>query len=281
MSEPSGDTEGSWTEDFFAGAWLQVQRTIHPPETSAEQAEDLADLLDLAEGDRVLDAPCGEGRISLALGALGIETVGVDKSLPLLEDARRAAAERELPATFVELDLRQVDRLLDAGALVGTGEGQPFDAAVCIWGSFGYFGDGGVHGAQEGGGDLAFARAVASVLTPGGSFVIDVPGIEMLMARYNSRGWFDAGGVRVLEQRAFDPVEGVMHVEWTLIHGGSGPEGAGPAQVDVRHSRMRIYSAAELARLLARAGFRGFELYSDLGGSPWAPGDRMVLVATR
>ncbi|MCK6506964.1 class I SAM-dependent methyltransferase [Myxococcota bacterium] len=270
--QPDGPTH--WTETFFDGAWLDVQRSIHPPELSQQQAEDLCELLELEAGDRVLDAPCGEGRLSLALAELGLEATGVDRCVPLLEDARAAARVRDLPCRFEELDLREVGRLFDPG-----GEQPPFDAALCIWGSFGYFGDGGVHAFAEGGGggDLAFARAVASVLRPGGRFVIDCPGLEMLMARYQTRGWFDGGGVRVLEQRAWDPLEGVMHVEWTLVKGGE----EGPAEVSIRHSAMRIYSAPELARLLSKAGFRGFDLCSDLAGGEWKPGDRMVMIATR
>lgn len=264
-----------WTETFFEGAWLDVQRAMHPPQQSAQQAEDLCELLELDAGDLVLDAPCGEGRIALALAELGMDTVGIDTCQPLLDDARQAAADRKLSARFEALDLRKADRLFSLGG-VGQPFDQPFDAAVCIWGSFGYFGDGGVHawsGQDPGGGDLDFARAVATVLRPGGRFVIDTPGVEMLMARYQSRGWFDGGDIRVLEQRAWDPLEGMMHVEWTIIRESG--------EITMRHSSMRIYSAPELARMLSRAGFRGFELCSDLAGTTWAPGDRMVMVAAR
>ncbi len=263
------DGPSHWTEDFFQGAWLEVQRRIHPVELSRQQAGDLSELLQLEPGERVLDAPCGEGRLSLALAEQGMQTVGVDRCRPLLDDARREAERRGLDCRFEELDLREVDRL---GGL----EGDPFDAALCIWGSFGYFGDAGVAEGGMAGGDMAFARAVAQVLRPGGHFVIDCPGLEMIMARYSSRGWFDAGPVRVLEQRAWDPLEGTMHVEWTLVH--ELPEGP---RIETRQSAMRIYSAPELARLLSRAGFRRFDLFSDLAGTEWKPGDRMVMVAER
>lgn len=258
-----------WTDNFFQGAWLEVQRRIHPIEQSRQQAGDLSELLQLEPGERILDAPCGEGRLSLALAEQGMVTTGIDRCRPLLEDARREAARRGLDCRFEELDLREADRL-------GGSDADPFDAALCIWGSFGYFGDGGVGEGGQGGGDLAFARAVAQVLRPGGHFVIDCPCIESIMARYSTRGWFDAGPVRVLEQRAWDPLEGVMHVEWTLVH-----EREDGVAVETRHSAMRIYSVPELTRLLGRAGFRRFDLFSDLGGSEWKPGDRMVLVAER
>ncbi|MCB9780689.1 MAG: methyltransferase domain-containing protein [Alphaproteobacteria bacterium] len=277
-----------WTESFFSGAWLDVQRALHPPELSAQQAASLCELLDLQPGDRVLDAPCGNGRIALALARLGLQTVGVDRCRPLLEDARAAAQADGLDATFHELDLREVHRLARTGPGGSFGGGDIdgfqgagwFQAALCIWGSFGYFGDGGlgaVGSDLQGGGDLDFARAVAQALPPGGFFLIDTPCIEQIMAQYQGRGWWDVGGVRVLEQRAWDPIEGVMHVEWTLIRG----EDDGAAEVELRQSEIRIYSVPELARLLTRAGFSEVDVVSDFDGRPWTPGDRAVVVATR
>ncbi len=270
------DGPGEWTDAFFGGLWLDFQRAIHPPEQTAAQARDLVELLSLEPGERVLDAPCGEGRLSLALAADGLDVTGIDRCGPLLDDARRQAAARGLDVRFVDCDLR------DAGSLVDpVGGDDAFDVALNIWGSFGYFGDGGVHGgaaAQPGGrGDLDFARAMASVLRPGGIFLIDCPGIETIMNAYSSRGWGEAGGIVALEQRAWDPVEGVMHVEWRLV----ADDGAGKARVELRHTHMRLYSVPELCRMLAAAGFSSFDLISDLSGRPWHPGDRNIVVATR
>ncbi len=267
---------GEWTEDFFGGIWLDFQRTLHPPELTARQAEGLIELLAMEPGERVLDAPCGEGRLALAFAQRGMDVTGIDQNQELLADARGRATTRGLAARFEQCDLRDAGRLVDP-----VGGDDPFDVVVNFWGSFGYFGDGGVQAAADparaGGGDLAFARAAASVLRPGGFFVIDIPGIERIMNGYSSRGWSRAGDITVLEDRAWDPVEGVMHVEWTLIRQ---PADA-PPQVELRHTHIRMYSAPELCRLLARAGFSSFDLFSDPDGSPWSPGDRMLMVATR
>ncbi|RME27260.1 MAG: class I SAM-dependent methyltransferase [Deltaproteobacteria bacterium] len=273
---PGQREPGEWTDSFFGGLWLDFQRAIHPPEVTAAQARDIVELLGLEPGERVLDAPCGDGRLALALAAEGLDVTGIDRCAPLLQEARRAAAARSLAVRFEECDLRDADRLVDPVA----GD-DPFDVALNIWGSFGYFGDGGVHGgaaARPGGrGDLDFARAVASVLRPGGIFLIDCPGIETIMNGYTGRGWSEAGGVVALEQRAWDPVEGVMHAEWRLV----ADDGEGNARVELRHTHMRLYSAPELCRMLAAAGFQSFDLVSDLSGRPWHPGDRNIIVATR
>ena len=55
---------------------------------------------------RVLELGCGTGRILLALIAAGIEAIGVDRSLPMLQRLRRDAAERALaPPPVVQMDI--------------------------------------------------------------------------------------------------------------------------------------------------------------------------------
>ena len=53
----------------------------------------------------VLDSGCGVGTASLALAAQGYEVVGLDRSASAIEQAKKAAAERGLIATFEVADL--------------------------------------------------------------------------------------------------------------------------------------------------------------------------------
>lgn len=52
---------------------------------------------------RVLDVGCGEGWLTRALTAQGIETLGVDAVAPLIEQARQAGGGRFAQASFAEL----------------------------------------------------------------------------------------------------------------------------------------------------------------------------------
>ena len=76
----------------------------------------------LRQGDKVLDIACGEGRNSVWLAGRGCEVLGVDISPLALEKARRLAAERGVPVTFLEGDIRHW-------------QWQPeiFDAVVCLF----------------------------------------------------------------------------------------------------------------------------------------------------
>jgi cyclopropane fatty-acyl-phospholipid synthase-like methyltransferase len=63
---------------------------------SDDDAAEIIGRLELPAGARVLDAPCGHGRISRRLAAAGLDVTGVDASLQSISMAR---AEPVAPAT--------------------------------------------------------------------------------------------------------------------------------------------------------------------------------------
>lgn len=87
---------------------------------SRRLATDEAILSALAEGApaRVLDVGCGEGWLCRTLAARGVDVVGIDASLPLVEAARAAGPGRYEHLAYEDLPAR--------GAALGT-----FDAVAC------------------------------------------------------------------------------------------------------------------------------------------------------
>ena len=61
--------------------------------------------LALQRPGRVLELGCGSGRILLPLCAAGIDIVGVDRSLPMLQVLRAEASQRGLKAPVAQMDL--------------------------------------------------------------------------------------------------------------------------------------------------------------------------------
>ncbi|HEX9082202.1 MAG TPA: class I SAM-dependent methyltransferase, partial [Holophagaceae bacterium] len=130
----------------------------------ADKAEDaevegpaLAALLDLPPGSRVLDLPCGWGRLQPFLAARGLRTVGGDLS-PL--NLHRHAQEH--PGALVRLDLRAL----------------PFRAACvegvfCAFTSWGYFATEAENRRQ--------IEEFGRVLKPGGRLLLDLVGRERLL----------------------------------------------------------------------------------------------------
>src|SRR6187455_2440446 len=98
-----------WFNAFFAGLWLDVQRGFWQAEGSEKHASLLERVLELRPGSRVIDVPCGNGRLTLALARRGHVMTGVDFTRVFLDEARASAG--ALPATFIERDMRQLDGL--------------------------------------------------------------------------------------------------------------------------------------------------------------------------
>ncbi len=240
-----------WFHSFFSGAYLDVQRHSWTTADTARHVDLVTRALALAPGSRIIDAPCGNGRLTLPLARAGHSVVGIDITASYLDEAREAARRDGVTATFIERDMRELADL--------TG----FDAVINFWGSFGYFDDAG---------NAAFVAAAHRALRPGGKLVIDGHVHETLLPRFQRRGWSQHGDVLVLEDRRFDIVNSCVESEWTFVVDG---------RVERKHISMRIYSGGELAALLRGAGFASVELL-DHELAPLAVGaGRALAVATR
>src|SRR5579875_2033589 len=108
-----------------------------------------------AQPKRALDLACGTGNVAEHLHAMGMEVVGVDVSPAMIEEARRKAAERQLPIRYY---------VQDAAALELPEV--PFDLCVSLFDSLNYI-------TEPERLAKAFQR-VAAHLVGGGLFIFDL-----------------------------------------------------------------------------------------------------------
>ena len=206
----------------------------------------LASLLALPPGSRVLDLPCGWGRLRPALLDRGYQVVGGDLS-PL--NLRRHA--REHPGQVLRLDLRHLP-LRDACA----------DGVFCAYTSWGYF-------ATESE-NLRQLQEFARVLRPGGILLLDLVGRSHLEAL-----------TRPLENRWMAFPEGYRErVRWSpdrrRISTDRILEGT-----KFRHD-IWIPGNEEVHAFLHLAGFQVLESCGGLDGRPWHPdAERWIYHAAR
>jgi len=234
-----------WREMFETPAWQAIQLAWEEADDADEVAARVERALGLAPGARVLDVPCGTGRIASRLAGRGLAPVGIDATEPFLGVARGAGV------AVIRGDMRtQVVR-------PGT-----FDAAICLWGSFGYFDDAG---------NLAQAAAVADALAPGGRFLLDTIVADSVLERFQPTASWTVGGVAVEEVRVYHEHTRRIETTWTFIRGD---------ELEVRTTFVRLFSVSELTDLLSTAGFASFQALDDDLAS-FAPGaDRLWLLAT-
>lgn len=109
---------------------------------------------------RCLDLGCGPGVLAADFAALGFDTLGVDGSARMIEEARAvAAAAGAARARFVHQDLRDFLR-----------EPQPGAALVVASSVLEYLDD-----------PVGLCRAVAALLEPGGAFAFSIPNRRSLL----------------------------------------------------------------------------------------------------
>ena len=245
-------TEAEWWEGFFSGLWLEVQQRMWPEEQTRAQADFIERALQLPPRARVLDVPCGEGRLALEFASRGHQVTGVDRTLALLEDGRRKASERQVEIAWEHRDMRDLPWH------------EAFDGALCWWGSFGYFDEAG---------DRAFVEAVSRALKPGAKFVVDTQIAETLLPAFKERGWSRVEDILVLQDRRYDHTRGRVDAEWTLVRGG---------RVETRPTSIRVYTYRELCQQLERAGLTDCEGYGSLDCEPFRLGaPRLHLVGSK
>ena len=137
-----------------------------------------------------------------------------------------------------------------------------FDAAICLWGSFGYFDDDG---------NVAQARTAADALAPGGRYLIDTIVADTLLPRFQPSGTWEVGGVAVEELRRYHEDTRRIETTWTFTRDG---------ERAVRTTFVRLYTVEELTDLLAGVGFASFQALDD-DLAPFGSGaERLWLVAT-
>jgi ubiquinone/menaquinone biosynthesis C-methylase UbiE len=241
-----------WWKDFFGGLMVDFWRAAMTPETTRAEADFLWKSLHLAPGLRVLDVPCGDGRLALELAAHGCRVTGVDISSGFLAAAGDSARERGLDVAWRESDMRD---------LPWTAE---FDAAYCAGSSFGFLGDSG---------DAAFLEAVARTLKPGGRFVGDFKAAESVLPSFRESYEMPVGDLVFAARNSYDPAAGTMENLYTVTRG---------SEVEKKRAVHRIYTTREILKMLMDAGFGEIETFGSVGGEPYRLGSpRLFVVANQ
>jgi SAM-dependent methyltransferase len=248
------ETEEFDFEGVFGADYLYFYETMLTSELSDRQAAQIARLLDLKPGLRVLDVPCGHGRIAQRLAALGCRVVGVDQSQLFLEEARRAAAE-----AGVEVDYR----LGDMRKLKFRAE---FDRIVNVFTSFGYFDEAT---------DRAVLRSWRRALRDGGRLLIEHQNRDRLAQMVLAGGgeshhFVERGDDLMVDRTRIDPARGRALTERILVRNGR-----------VRRTRfsIRMFTSTELRDWLLEAGFSAVAAYDPDGAGFSLQSRRMLTVA--
>jgi len=243
-----------WFETFFQGVAVEFWNRAIPPFLTLMEVDFLEKALAPPPGTSLLDIPCGSARHSVELARRGYRMTGIDLSADFLHLARAHAAE-----AHVQVDLRHGDmRDPNLGA-------DSFDGAFCFGNSFPYLDRTGVN---------AFLAALSRAIRAGGRLVIDTGcAAESILPTLLPQRWHRFDDIIVMSKASYIASASRLDIDYTFIQG---------SKIETRPSSSYVFTVAELARMLADAGFEVVSLNGGFASERYELGSpRLVLTAQR
>jgi ubiquinone/menaquinone biosynthesis C-methylase UbiE len=255
MSVPS-----NWYENFFHGVSLDLWRKAISPEQTKREADFLVKALQCDKGAHLLDVPCGNGRLSFELAGRGYRVAGVDISEEFIEEAQSKV---NPPATAGGTDLiASVEFLL--GNMRNIAGEAIYDGAYCFGNSFGFL----EYSDME-----SFLSGVARALKPGARFVIETGmAAESVLRKFEEETSHQIEDILLTIKEQYLAEESCIDTEYVFERGG---------ETESRKAKHWIYTAAEIRRMLERAGFEVLNLYGSLNFEPFVLGSDELFVIAR
>lgn len=213
-------------EDSF---WLQ------PDEEGQDEAVFIEKALKLQKGHRVLDAPCGAGRILVHLARAGYTVEGLDLRENFIRRAQVRLQREGLEADFTATDLREFN-LSDR-----------FHGIYNWGGSFGYFSD------KE---NLELLRRYNMALLHGGRLLVSQRNREYILRHFKPE-------IKINERSA-------LHNRWDKQRQKYISERTVDNKTDIKNtSSMRLYTPRQMKILFEQAGLTVEEMYGSLSGEKY------------
>ena len=208
-------------------------------------------------GGPVLELGCGTGRVSLPLARAGVSLVGIDRSAPMLDRARRRILKSTNPQILKSLkslrlvrgDIRQLPF-----------EDETFSMVVAPYG---------ILQSLIRPRDLSATLAsVARVVAPGGTFGIDlvpdVPKWREYENRVQLRGRAGGAQLTLVESVRQDPTRHLTTFEQKYVE-----QRGGRTREHRFDLTFRTLTVRQMTRQLEVAGFRIDAVLGDYRGRPW------------
>lgn len=251
----------NWYETFFQGVTLDLWRKAIPPQKTIAEAEFLIRSLNRKPGAHFLDVPCGNGRLSFELAKRGYRVTGIDIAAEFIEEATSTAAGLKNPSAHADgTDLNApVDFILgDMRAIEGR---EIYEGAFCFGNSFGFL----EYADME-----KFLDGIARALKPGARFIVNTGmAAESVLPDFEEQSCHEVGDISVTIKERYLADESCVDSEYIFEQNGT---------TDSRKAKHWIYTAAEIRRMLERAGFKVLNCYSSLKDEPFKLGSRELFV---
>ena len=224
-------------------------------EETKEEATFIFEVLELRRGSVLLDLCCGQGRHGTQLASSGVNIIGVDSSRFLLKETGSHAMLGVDKIHLVEGDMRNLPL-------------KPVcDVVINLFTSFGFFDEAG---------NKKVLSEVASVLKPGGKFLVDYWNPYAVTQLDRSRNWWWLSeSTLALAEVEYHPKSGQLFDHRMIIE-------IPTKTIRKMVNPVRFYFPTELERLLKEVGLHVCATYGDFDYSEFSiEARRMITVAEK
>ncbi len=240
----------NWYENFFSGINCELWEKAVLPEWTEKEVEFLIEIMNVKQGDYILDIPCGTGRHSISLAKRGFNLTTVDISEEFIISLTKKVTEQKLSIEVIKGNILSLD-------LTGS-----FDSAFCLGNSFGYFDYEGMK---------TFVKKVSACLKPGGRFIINSGMLaESILAKFITEKRYEIEDLVMEISNAYDVQNSCMltHLKYTKN---------GHHQT---HSfKHYVYTLAEIKRLLNFFDLKTIAVYNSVDKTAYELGDEQLYLA--
>ncbi len=240
---------GDWTREYFGDAYLEIySKDLYNKKEIQSEADFVCKALRLKRGDLALDLACGFGKHIPFFAQKGIRTVGLDLSLPYLKYAAlKISRTYEKKSALVRGDMRCLPF-----------RNESFDAAFCLFNSFGYF------PASNPDPHVLVLKEVRRILRPQGRFFLEIPNktpvLEMI--RHSPQTLQCGKDFLIHEMWDYDDEKKIVYNRTHFTVRGKQSQAG---------YEMRLFTQSELKRLFQKAGLKVVISFGNYDGSDYFP----------
>jgi SAM-dependent methyltransferase len=246
------NSQNNWYKTFFNGLALDFWAKAMTPEYTNAEIKFIKEMVSLAEGDTIIDVPCGFGRHTIALAKEGFNVTGIDIAEDYIHTLNEAISEFKLQVTTIHADILEYELRGD------------YDVALCLGNSFSYF---------TYADTLAFAKKISGALKNGGACVINTGAVaESILPAIITKDWVELDDMVIMMERKYHAESSVLQSDYRITSKG---------ETEYKTAWHYVYTLAEIRRILFEAGFTQVEQYGGFDKSLYKLGDKQAYFLAR
>ncbi len=242
-------SQSEWFEKWFQDDYLVLYSNRNPKQALSQVNALLHLVGDFKAKDFILDLGCGTGRHLKVLQSRHTQSIGVDLSPTLLNEANKTGCQNLIRADFRSL---------------------PFKAnsikMVCsFFSSFGYF--------EKAEDDWDFFNVLSSLVQNDGYLFLDLPNGPYTVSHLPPDDVVTKNGTKYSQKRRWD---GERIIKKISIERSTGEK-------EEHHEKLRLFSYANISNALEERGFKIIQVFGNEFGNTYERGKspRMSFVAKR